>query len=188
MPRARPGERSSSTLPVSRRNNSAGSWPARDSVSVPVAGVQNAVGHADEHVLADVREKLAVDGGQDVGGGGFAGCDGAQDAAAHRHQQAGGHALAGNIGDRDAEFLIFQIDVVVVVAADDACRQIGAADAEARRRRDPAAAAGCAAPRGRFAVRFPSPAFRWPRGGSARCRWRTRIAPPPSGRRRSHWR
>ena len=26
--------------------------------------IQNAVSHADEHVLADVREKLAVDGGQ----------------------------------------------------------------------------------------------------------------------------
>ena len=92
--------------------------------------IEDAVGHADEHVLADVGEELAVDGCECGGGRGFFAGDRAQGAAAHCHEESGWDALARDIGDGDAEAVCAEFEVVVIVAADDAGGEVGAADAE----------------------------------------------------------
>jgi hypothetical protein len=102
---------------------------------VVVLMVENDVGHANEHVLLDIGIELAIDLPQNLGGRLAEARFRSQDAAADRHDERGGHALARDIGDDDAEPVVVHPDVVEIVAADLACRDVNAGDIKAVDRR-----------------------------------------------------
>ena len=80
--------------------------------------LQDHVEHGDEHVLADIGIELAVHFPQYLRGRQIARRLAAQYAAAHRHNERGGNALAADIGDRQPPVMRIDLDEVEVIAAD----------------------------------------------------------------------
>ena len=97
--------------------------------------IENHVGHADEHVFLDVGIKLPVHLLQNIGRRRISRRLAAQDAATDRHDERRGNAFARDVGDRDAEPFVIDFDVIEIIAADLACRNIDSADFEAVDRR-----------------------------------------------------
>src|SRR6266513_3137728 len=79
--------------------------------------IENEVGHADKHVLLDVRVKLPVYFLQNVRRGRIPYRLTTQNAAANRHDERRGNAFAGNIGDGNSKPFVIDMDVIEIIAA-----------------------------------------------------------------------
>ena len=79
--------------------------------------IENEVGHADKHVLLDIRVKLPVYFLQDVRRGRIPYRLTTQNAAANRHDERRGNAFAGNIGDGNSKPFVIDMDVIEIIAA-----------------------------------------------------------------------
>src|SRR5437773_4391331 len=90
--------------------------------------IENEVGHADKHVLLDIRVKLPVYFLQDVRRGRIPYRLTTQNAAANRHDERRGNAFAGNIGDGNSKPFVIDMDVIEIIAAHLAGWHIEAAD------------------------------------------------------------
>src|SRR3954452_21883767 len=97
----------------------------------PVGVIENHVSHADEHVLLDVRIKLAIHFLQNISGRRIARGLAAEDAATNRHDDRCRDALAGNIRYGHAELALVDFEVIEVVAADVARWNVDPADFKA---------------------------------------------------------
>ena len=96
-----------------------------------VGVIENHVGHADEHVFLDVGIELPVYLLQNIGRRRIVRRLAAQDTAADGHDDRGGNAFARNIGNGDAEPFVIHFDIIEIIAADLACRNVDPADFEA---------------------------------------------------------
>jgi hypothetical protein len=91
-------------------------------------GIEYRVGHADEHVFLDIREKLRIDLAKSPGWRELASRLGAKDASTHRHDQRGRDAFAGDIRDGYAAVGWVDREVIVVIAAHLSRRDIDSRD------------------------------------------------------------
>src|SRR5437773_11757038 len=90
--------------------------------------IENEVGHADKHVLLDIRVKLPVYFLQDVRRGRIPCRLGAQYAAANRHDQRCRNAFTGNVGNCNTKPVFINMNIIEIIATYLARRHIDAAD------------------------------------------------------------
>ena len=100
---------------------------ASESDSV-VLVVQDEISHADKHVFLDIGIKLPVYLSQHIGRGRIARRFSSQHAAANRHDERCGYAFARHIRDRHAEPFVIDANVIKIITAYLASRDIDAAD------------------------------------------------------------